>query len=398
MLNRRHMLKALGATGLMPGLGAVRFAHAATPGDQRLVLIILRGAMDGLHALPPYADDDYRRLRPRLAIGAPGTADGAIDLDGYFGLHPSLGPLHDLYTNGELLFIPASTTRYGDRSHFDGQNVLENGTAVPYGARDGWLNRALVGLDAAAPAGDRRLGLSIGPAVPLILQGEAAVTTWSDSSLPEPSEDFLSRVGRLYDGDPVFARAFKEANEGLEVSQTMMMTDGGNGASRAFLTGMNAAADLLAQADGPRIAVVESGGWDTHFGQVARLRLLFQDLAGSIIAMRQRLGTDWGRTTLLVVSEFGRTAAENGSAGTDHGVGGLAILAGGTVRGGRIGGDWPGLSSGALNEGRDVRATTDYEAIFKAVLTGPLGLDNGYVDRKVFPDAHDIRPMPGLFA
>lgn len=296
-----------------------------------------------------------------------------------------------MYAAQELLFIPAASTRYQRRSHFDGQNMLENGSDKPFGARDGWLNRALGSLG----DGTRSSGLSIGPAVPLILQGEARIRTWSAGSLPKADDDFLQRLAAIYEGDPLFARAFAAAR-GAPAPALGGMTDA-PARNRSFLTAARASADLLAAADGPRVAVMDSNGWDTHFAQERRLSVLLGDLAQAVLALRSRLGAHWARTAVIVVSEFGRTVAENGSQGTDHGVGGLAMLAGGAVRGGRIGGRWPGLSANALHEGRDLRVTSHYESIFKAALIARLGIRDSILEETVFPQSRNAPPMEGLF-
>ena len=381
MLDRRRFLHLSGA-GLGAALASSRLAFAAAPTDNRFIFLFLRGGLDGLHALAPYADADYRRLRPRLA---PGSED-ILDLDGYFGLHARLGALLPLWQAGELAFVPAATTRYRSRSHFDGQNLLENGTARPFGASDGWLNRAILGLN----AGDRRLGLSLGPAVPLILQGAARVQAWSNEQLPDLDADFLTRLAIVYRDDALFARALDDATGSPEPMMGDAPPDNG------FLLAATAAADLLARPDGPRIAEMELGGWDTHINQAHRLNGLFEQLAQGILTLRDGLGEVWAQTVVVVGSEFGRTAAENGSVGTDHGTGGLAMIAGGAVRGGRIAGDWPGLTPTALFEERDLRAVNSYEAIFKALLVGHLGLDRGYAERVVFPDSASLDPFTGL--
>ena len=389
MLDRRSFLKLCCATGL--AAASPRLALATVPTENRFVLMMLRGGLDGLHAVPPYADPDYSRLRPTLALAAPGRENGALDLDGSFGLHPALAPVGRLYAEGQLLVIPAATTGYRARSHFDGQNMLENGSGVPFGAKDGWLNRAIASLN----QDDRRLGLALGPAVPLLLQGEASVATWANSPLPKPNEDFLRRLARTYEGDPLFARALADARGSM--APPMGGASGRRGQrSREFETAAMAAASLLARTDGPRIAVMESQGWDTHFGQHWRLARLFAQLSAGLMAIKEGLGAHWRSTVVMVVSEFGRTAAENGSRGTDHGVGGLALLLGGAVKGGRVAGAWPGLTRTALYEGRDVRPTTHYESLFKAALIGHLGVSPAVVEDRVFPQSRALAPAEEL--
>ena len=386
MLERRSFLTGAAA---LAALAYARAAFAAASTDRRFVLVLLRGGLDGLHALPPHGDGDYRRLRPTLAL----SPDPALDLDGDFGLHPALADLMPLYRAGELLLVPAAATRYRDRSHFDGQNMLENGSGKPYGAQDGWLNRAILGLN----GGDRRLGLALGPSVPLILQGPAHVRSWSDSGLPAIDEDFLARMTVAYQNDPLFAAALRDARGGAKPAVAMGDMAGEPAREQAYVKAARAAADLLAPPDGLRVAVLESQGWDTHFAQERRLTELLREFSRGLLELKRGLGEAWRETVVMVVSEFGRTAAENGSRGTDHGTGGLALLAGGAVGGGRIVGDWPGLSDRALYEGRDVLAANAYERLFKAVLIGHLGLDPGFVEDRVFPASRAQSPMDGLF-
>lgn len=390
MLDRRLFLKLSSAAGL--AAASPRLAFASAPTDKRLVVVILRGGLDGLHAVSPYADPHYRRLRPKLALNAPGRENGVLDLDGAFGLHPALGPLHRLYAAGEMLVIPAAATRYRGRSHFDGQNVLETGNGVPFGAKDGWLNRAIAGLN----QGDHRLGLALGPTVPFLLQGPAQVSTWADSPLPKTDEDFLKRLAYTYRNDPLFARTLADALGSMSPGMDRAL---GSESRRGqeFVIAARAAADLLSRANGPRIAVMESQGWDTHFGQGWRLAGLFEQLSAGVVTLKNGLGEHWRNAVVMVVSEFGRTAAENGSEGTDHGAGGLALVLGGAVRGGRIAGAWPGLSQTALYEDRDIRPTTHYESLFKATLISHLALAPAVVEDTIFPNSRALAPAENLF-
>lgn len=396
-MDRRRFLQTSGGVAFGTLL-TQPMAFAAAPTEQRLVLVILRGGLDGLHALPPFADPDYQRLRPTLALRPPGEEGGAIALGAEpFGLNPALQALVPLYASGELLFVPAAATRYAERSHFDGQNMLENGSGRPFGAADGWLNRALMALH----GDDRQLGLALGPTVPLILQGDRRVQTWAPTHLPPVDDDFLMRLGMTYAGDRAFEQALQDARGSLKPVLDPMAMDvrGGTQGGRkgGFLLSASACADLLSRADGPRVAVLESQGWDTHFDQPRRLQLLLTELAQGVLALKQGLGHAWSRTAVLVVSEFGRTASENASRGTDHGTGGLAMLAGGGVAGGRVAGTWPGLDPSALIEARDVRTANPYESVFKALLIEHLGLPPGLVEDRVLPDSRALRPMEGLF-
>ena len=388
MFNRRHFTK-LTAAGLLSG-GMASPVLASAPTEKRFILINLRGAMDGLHALAPYMDRDYHKLRPTLGLGAAGTDRQVIDLNGSFGMHPALKPLEALYRNKELIFVPAVSTQYRQRSHFEAQDILEGGGTAPYQHNTGWLNRAITEMGGTP----RRIGLSLGPSIPLIMRGAADIRTWSDSRLPEVDEGFLSRMNALYENDPIFHKAFTQAQQDKNKSAMMENMNRGNG---RFELSIRAAINLLKDKDGPRIAVLEAGGWDTHYAQERRLNKLFGELASAIILMKTELGPLWKDTAVLVVSEFGRTASENGSKGTDHGTGGLAFLAGGAVKGGFIRGKWPGLSRVALLDERDLAPANQLTSLFKATLIDHLGLTESQVEESVFPSTRTIKRMENLF-
>jgi uncharacterized protein (DUF1501 family) len=377
-------------------------AKAAT--ESRFLVVVLRGAMDGLAAVPPYGDRDYRGLRGDLAIAAPGKSEGAIDLDGFFGLHPSLALLHDVYAKRQLAVVHAVATPYRDRSHFDGQDLLENGTATPHAAHDGWLNRAL-GL----VGGAQTLGLAVGQSVPLILRGQAAVTSWSPVKLPEVSPEFLDKVADLYRNDPVFAPALAlglgdqalvdkvsdaPAMEGGGVKMNMLKR--GAGLTKAVTTTVG---KLLADPAGPRVAVIDVPGWDTHANQGTtngRLAPVLAGLADGLISLQQAMAPVWNRTVVLTLTEFGRAAHPNGTGGTDHGTASAAFLMGGAVNGGRVIAQWPSLSNTQLYQSRDLAPTTDTRAICKAILREHLGLPPDAIDRVVFPESTNVRPLEGL--
>jgi len=409
MMNRRHFTRSAAALFSASALTRFPVAYAKAATDKRLIVMVLRGAMDGLHALVPYGDKDYAKIRPNLAMSAPGGDNPVINLDGSFGLHPGLKPLKSLYDAGEISFIPAAATQYRARSHFEAQNMLETLGSAPYALKTGWLNRALLSLN----YGDARMGLALGPSVPLILFGRADVRTYSESRLPDVTEDFMSRVGAMYDSDPAFHKAISQAMEDMQPTGAAMSGDmSGDMSGGMMMSDMDdmrlrpgklsdttlAAATLLKAADGPRIAVIEAGGWDTHYAQQRRLAGLFEELSAGIMTIKSELGNAWKDTAVVVVSEFGRTARENGSAGTDHGTGGLAMIAGGAVSGGKIMGTWPGLSSSALFEDRDLMPTTHIESVFKSVLRDHMGISERSLDTQVFPDLRAIKPLPGLMA
>jgi len=401
-ITRRRFLGLSSALAASAALPKIVFAN--TGGTSRLVVVILRGALDGLAAVPPYADPDYAGLHRELAIAAPGAADGALALDGSFGLHPSLNFLQERYSAGELIVFQAVSSPYRDRSHFDGQNVLENGLAKPIGTADGWLNRAIAALPRHAGASDAAVAVSQN--IPLILRGDAPVISKSPQALPDLDEDLLARLQDLYSKDEWFSARLSQA------LQTEKLADdaGGDPASPAMMAAKAAGADrvaavarmaatLMRSEGGPQVAVFEATGWDTHANQGGTRGILAQRLGGldkGLRALSEELGPLWAQTAILVVTEFGRTAAMNGTRGTDHGTGGCAFLAGGAVRGGRVITDWPGLSRSALLDGRDLRPTLDLRSVFKTVLGEHLHVDARTLAARVFPDSGGARPLQGL--
>jgi uncharacterized protein (DUF1501 family) len=402
MLTRRCLLCASGAGLLAAGLPRVVLAKAPT--ESRLVVCVLRGGMDGLSVVPPYGDRDYKSLRGPLAIGAPGKGGGAVDLDGFFGLHPALAPLQPFHAQRQLAVLHAVATPYRDRSHFDGQDLLENGTETPHAVHDGWLNRAL-GL----MGGTDTLGLAVGQSVPLILRGPAAVTSWSPVQLPDVSPEFMDKVADLYRDDPVFgpALAMGLGDQALidKVSDGAGMGGGkiqmnlrqrGIGLIKSVTTTVG---KLLAEPAGPRIAVIDVPGWDTHANQGAaegRLAQTLTGLAEGLVGLSQSMATVWPRMIVVTLTEFGRTARANGTGGTDHGTASAAFVLGGAVNGGRVIADWPGLSSGRLYQSRDLAPTTDTRALCKAILRDHLGLPADAIDRVVFPGSADVPALADL--
>jgi uncharacterized protein (DUF1501 family) len=429
-INRRSLLKlglATGATAL-----ATRYSFAApAASSSRFVFIIMRGALDGLSAVPPYADPDYARLRGELAIGAPGGIDGALALDGYFGLNPGLVFLQQAYAARELLVMPAVASAYRERSHFDGQDVLENGMTQPHASQSGWLNRALVHLPDAAHGG-RQSAVALAQNVPLVLRGPAEVASWSPSVLPDLDDDTMRRITERYASDPLLSRRLAEAldtnSEALQAqgqaqapasasvptsasapASTMSMasdatagppmTPAVRSTAGRYTETVRTAAGFLRREDGPAVAVFDTTGWDTHFneggaqGQLrARLAVLDQGLA----TLKESLGDMWPRTVVLLATEFGRTAAANGTRGTDHGTGSAAFLLGGAVAGGRVLGDWPGLSARALYQQRDLAPTLDLRSVMKSVLHDHLRIDSRAIDNDVFPDSRTASYITGL--
>ena len=390
--DRRHFLR-LAAAGAGLALVAPHLALAGAATSRRFVFIIQRGAADGLETLVPYADPGYARLRGAIALD-PATA---TMLDGMFALHPALAETAKLYAAKEALFVHAAASPYRDRSHFDGQNVLETGGTSPYQVKDGWLNR-LVGL---LPRNDRE-AIAFAPTVPLALRGRAEVASYAPSALPQPADDLLLRVSRLYEEDPQLHALWSSAMETRGIAMSGMNGEGG-ARPRQDAAGLGKlAAGFLARPDGPRIAMIETGGWDTHSAQNGRLAAQLRNLDAMVAALRDGLGPAWADTVVVVATEFGRTAAANGTGGTDHGTGAVAMLMGGAVQGGRVIADWPGLGAGQLYENRDLRATTSVDALIAGAAGECFGIDPGQVARTLFPQGGSVpggataRPLPRL--
>lgn len=391
-MHRRHFLGAGLAAGMLAASPLkVAFADAAT--DRRLVLIVLRGAMDGLGAVAPFADPDYRAIRGDLALAEPGQPDGLLDLDGRFGLHPALAPIHGWWAEKQLLAVHAIATPYRERSHFDAQDLLESGGAKPSGQDTGWLNRALAQLHGHGSG----LGLALGQGVPLVMRGAVPVASWAPSPLPEPTTDFLNRVMDLYQKDKVLGPALSSGLGIADMAQNASgMMEPGQPKPKDRQLMATTAGRMLADPAGPRVAVMDMQGWDTHVGQGSikgRLPNALADLAEVMGLLREGLGDAWGKSVIAVVTEFGRTVRPNGTGGTDHGTAGVALLAGGAIEGGRMLGDWPGLREDKLYEGRDLAPTTDMRALLKAVLKDHLGVSGRALDAHVFPDGRNVRPL-----
>jgi uncharacterized protein (DUF1501 family) len=394
MLNRRTFVisSALGGVAtLLP-----RIPFAATKTDARFVLVILRGALDGLAAVPAYGDGNYASKRGALAITSP-----AQKLDGMFALHPSMTNLYQRYRDKELIVFHAVASPYRERSHFHGQDLLESGTPELKGARDGWLNRALAGMPTAKSRSTDQIAVALAQNVPLVLRGDAAVNSWAPSRLPDTDADTLQRIADLYSTDEYFATRLQSALAADGIAGEGMATMGGGKRDplNGFTNVTTAAGKFLAASDGPRVAVIEVGGWDTHANQGAeqgqlanRLRSLDQGLE----TLRTSLGPAWQDTAMLVVTEFGRTVAVNGTRGTDHGTATCAFLTGGAISGGRVIADWPGLANSDLYQQRDLRPTLDLRSVFKGVLSSHLGVSETHLETLVFPGSRTAANLGGL--
>jgi len=397
LTSRRALLlggASFAAWGYLP-----RFARAADGRDPRLIVVILRGALDGLATVAPIGDPDYAALHGSIALSRDGPHAGLM-LDGFFALHPAMPEFARMYRDKRAAVVHAVATPYRDRSHFDGQDVLESGFAGAGRVQSGWLNRALEVL----PRGERVMSaLAVGPTTPLVLRGAAPTVGWAPVTLPQADDDTAMRLVDLYHHrDPALATALAQGLQLDKVAQgeDMKPTRGANGIAAMRLVARGAA-KLMAADDGPRIAALAFDGWDTHAnegGAVGRLAQLLGGLDGALAEFESGLGTRWRDTVVVVATEFGRTARINGTDGTDHGTGTIALVAGGAVKGGRVISDWPSLKPASLYEGRDLAPTTDLRAVFKGLLHDHLGIAERVLADSVFPDSAAVRPMQGLVA
>ncbi|CAN7591627.1 DUF1501 domain-containing protein [Bosea sp. LjRoot9] len=400
--SRRAVLGAAGA--LFAWSFVPKFAYAAAGSrDPRFLLVVLRGALDGLSAVPPIGDPDYAGLREGIALTKDGP-DAALPLDGFFYLHPAMPNLARLYGAGQASIVHAAATGYRERSHFDGQDVLESGQAGPGHTDSGWLNRLIASL----PPGEtvsRHGVLGVGVVPPLVVRGSAPILGWSPPRMARAGPDLMQRLSDLYgQRDPGLARALSQAieTEGIALRSSMngdMRGGGGPDSTEGMKRIAEGAAGLVGADDGPRIAALAFEGWDTHAnegGAKGRLAQLLGGLDGALAAFEQGLKPVWKDTVVMVVTEFGRTAKVNGTVGTDHGTGTIAFLVGGAVKGGRMVVDWPGLKPEQLYEKRDLKPTTDIRGVAKGVVSELFGLSGPVLAERVFPGTGELAPMRGL--
>ena len=399
--SRRTLLSAGGA--LFGSAFIPKIASAAGARDPRLVVIVLHGALDGLAAVGPIGDPDYAGLHGPLAMRLDGPHP-ALPLDSFFALNPGMPNVARLFRAGQASIVHATATNYRDRSHFDGQDVLESGMPGPGATESGWLNRAI----SALPRGERTGhggALAIGAATPIVLRGTAPVLGWAPEAIPNADEELARRVLDLYTHtDPLLMRAMQQGLDVERIAGAGMQDRAARGAPgkpNAMRQAAEGAAKLLAADDGPRVAALVFDGWDTHAGEggaTGRLMNLLGGLDGALAAFETGLGAAWRDTTIVAVTEFGRTVHVNGTNGTDHGTGTVAFLAGGALNGGRVVADWPGLRPGQLYEGRDLKPTTDLRAVLKGVLADQFGLSPAVLGHAVFPGTAAVLPMRGLIA
>lgn len=400
---------------LMLGSGSL-FAWAYLPKlalaegrDPRLLVIVLRGALDGLATVAPVGDPDWIKLRGDKALLLEGTTP-ALRLDSFFALNPAMPNLHRLYQAKQAAIVHAVATPYRERSHFDGQDVLESGQMKPGLVDTGWLNRALGTLEAADRAGAKpQNAFAVGPVTPLVVRGPAPVMSWTPPRLPPAADDTVTRLLDLYNHtDPQLARVIQERMGLAAIAKAGGMGQtppnkagpGPGAAVRAyFAEAAGAAAKFLARSDGPRIGALSFDGWDTHADEgiaSGRLASLLGALDGAIGAVESNMGVAWKDTVVALVTEFGRTARINGTEGTDHGTATVTLLAGGALKGGRVIADWPGVGEAALYEKRDLKPTTDLRAVLKGLLKDHVRVNEKALATAVFPGSANVKPMTGL--
>jgi len=404
-MQRRDFLSAFAAgAGLLVPLGREAWAASlavqpATPHTRKLIVVMLRGAVDGLNVVAPVGDAEYAQLRPTIALAKPGEDGGALDLDGYFGLHPALSPLMPLWEQKKLAFIHASGSPDATRSHFDAQDYMESATPGVKSTPDGWMNRLITALP-----GDSRptRALSIGPTMPRILSGRAAAINLANGAAGTRGTvlDDRPAIGAafdaLYAGNTRFGKVYSDGREARRevmaaasspMAEEMMAANGGAPLPNGFPDDAARLATLLRNDPNMQLAFVALGGWDTHAGQGAatgQLANRLAPLAQGLAVLAQRLGPMFDDTTIVVMSEFGRTARENGNRGTDHGHGNVMWVLGGGVSGGKVLGEWKGLGDGALNEGRDLPVTTDFRSVLAHIAERHLRLPDKQLAR-IFP-------------
>jgi uncharacterized protein (DUF1501 family) len=405
---RRELLGGAGVLFAWPFLPKLARAEGRDP---RMLTIVLRGALDGLAAVAPVGDPDWIKLRGDKALVLDGKTP-ALPLDSFFALNPAMPNLLRLYQAGQAAIVHATATPYRERSHFDGQDVLESGLPKPGRADSGWLNRALGGLEPEARVRRDGRAFAVGPVTPLVVRGPTPVMSWTPTRIQPASEDTMARLIDLYHHTDVeLARAIEGRRDLVSLARTgdptaMTPTEGNQmpqgfpAQVRAFFAdAAGTAAKFLARPDGPRVGALAFNGWDTHIDEGAdsgRLATLLGALDGALAAAEKNMGDAWRETVVTVVTEFGRTARINGTNGTDHGTGTIALLAGGALKGGRVIADWPGVKPSALYDGRDLAATTDLRAVLKGLLKDHLRVTDQALAANVFPGSGDVKAMEGL--
>jgi uncharacterized protein (DUF1501 family) len=398
-MNRRQFLlqSSLFSTTSLMTIGthgwAARSIAAVDPNPQRLVVVFLRGAIDGLSVVIPYREPTYYTDRPRIAIPQPGQANGALDLDGQFGLHPALSPLLPLWQQKSLAFFHACGSNDETRSHFDAQDYLESGTPGVKSTRDGWMNRLLGVVSDKNPI----QAVSVGVTTPRILLGKRAVANLASgrnagSRMQIDRPQVATAFDRLYGNNDVLGRTYREGRVARaellkDLQAEMQMANNGATLPNGFPGDTQRLARLMARDPRIQVSFLAVGGWDTHINQGASQGYLARNLTQlgkGLVALQEGLGSVYQNTTIVVMSEFGRTVKENGNGGTDHGHGNVMWLLGGGIRGGKVYGKWAGLDAAQRYQGRDLAVTTDFRDVLGTVLTRRLAVDGSKI-QQVFP-------------
>jgi len=402
--SRRELLLASGTLFAWAHLPKVAQAEGRDP---RFLTIILRGALDGLATVAPVGDPEWQTLRGDKALTLEGNAP-TLKLDDFFALNPAMPNLHRMFDAKEAIVVHASATPYRERSHFDGQDLLESGLPKPGSSESGWLNRALSGLAPAGRVNPRGSKLfAVGPVTPLVVRGPAPVLSWSPPRVMPASEDTVHRLLALYrDCDAKLAGVLEDNSKLMAVEQSGGMTQkpaaAGPAQVRAYFSeAVGTAAKFLAQPDGPRVGALALDGWDTHSNEgiaQGRLSQLLGALDEALAAIKSNMGPAWRETVVALATEFGRTARINGTDGTDHGTATVALLVGGALKGGRVVADWPGLKPTDLYQNRDLKPTTDLRAVLKGVLRDHLRADERALTQTVFPGSDTVKPTSELVA
>jgi uncharacterized protein (DUF1501 family) len=406
--SRRELLLASGTLFAWAYLPKLARAEGRDP---RFLTIVLRGALDGLATVAPVGDPDWVSLRGDNALTLDGKTS-ALKLDDFFALNPAMPNLHRMFKANEAIVVHAAATPYRERSHFDGQDVLESGAEKPGATYTGWLNRLLVGLapgDRVSSNGGR--AFAVGPVTPLVVRGPAPVLSWSPRRALPASDDTIMRLLDLYRHTDVnFARVLESRTKLTAIAPPGSMEQKPIGQISApdlaqlrayFSEAVGTAAKFLAQPDGPRVGALSLDGWDTHYNEgiaTGWLAQLLGALDGALVAVQDNMGPAWRETVVVLVTEFGRTARINGTDGTDHGTATVMLLVGGALKGGRVIADWPGLKAADLLENRDLKPTIDVRAVLKGLLKDHLRANDHALAADVFPGSANVKPIAGLVA
>jgi uncharacterized protein (DUF1501 family) len=395
-MKRRKLLTtaSLATAGMLMPLGCntwVAQNQAQAANGKRLVVVFLRGGIDGLNIVIPHQEPDYYQARPIIAIPYPQETNGAIDLDGFFGLHPELKDLIPFWQQKNLAFVHSSGSPVVERSHFQAQDYIENGTPGIKTTQDGWMNRLLAEL----PQEKSTKALNVGIITPYILRGKMQIANLKpgiNSTAPIATDNprINEAFSSLYSGTDALSQAYQDGRKTresivAELGQEMIAAGRGAKNVNAFADDAADVTKLMLGNAKTQLVFMDVAGWDTHVNQHKILNRLLPSLGQGLATLVKGLEPIFSDTVIVVVSEFGRTVAENGNRGTDHGYGNVMWLLGGAIRGGKVYGEWQGLSQSALHQNRDLAITTDFRDVFYQILQSHLSLPAASLNR-VFPD------------